>query len=77
MALTRTFQIRERKTLQVRADAFNLPNTLNPSVPGTGSPIVTTTNSGTFNQILSDISGTSGLAAGDYRIIQLALKLVF
>jgi hypothetical protein len=77
MALTRTFQIRERKTLQVRADAFNLPNTLNPSVPGTGSPIVTATNSGTFNQILSDISGTSGLAAGDYRIIQLALKLVF
>ena len=71
------FQIREKKTLQVRADAFNLPNTLNPAVPGTGNPIVTATNSGTYNQIQNDISGTSGLAAGDYRIIQFALKLVF
>ena len=77
MALTRTFQIREKQTLQVRADAFNLPNTLNPSVPGSGNPIVTATNSATYNQIQSDISGTSGLSAGDYRVIQLALKFVF
>jgi hypothetical protein len=38
---------------------------------------VSTLNSGAFGQIQSDISGTSGLSAGDPRIIQLALKFVF
>ena len=71
MALTRTFPIREKQTLQFRAEAFNLPNHFNPSVP------VATTNSGAFGQIQSDISGTNGLTAGDPRIIQLALKYVF
>ena len=71
MALSRTFAIRERKTIQVRAESFNLPNHLNPSVP-TGS-----LSSSTFGQILSDISGNNGLDAGDPRIIQLAMKFVF
>jgi hypothetical protein len=71
MSLTRTFAIREKQNLQVRADAFNLPNHLNPGVP------IATTNSGSFGQIQSDISGTSGLTAGDPRIIQLALKYTF
>jgi len=30
-----------------------------------------------FGQITNDISGTNGLTAGDYRVIQLALKLLF
>jgi len=34
-------------------------------------------NSGAFGQIQSDISGTSGLTAGDPRILQFALKFAF
>jgi hypothetical protein len=71
MALSRTFAVREGKTIQVRAESFNLPNHLNPSVP-TGS-----LSSSTFGQILSDISGNNGLDAGDPRIIQFAMKFVF
>jgi Carboxypeptidase regulatory-like domain len=79
LALTRAFAIREKQSLLLRAEFFNLPNHLNPSVPGTssGGVITTSTNSGSFSQIQSDISGTNGLTAGDPRIIQLALKYVF
>jgi hypothetical protein len=72
MALTRTFAIRERKTLQFRAEAFNLPNHVNLSIPTS-----TTNSGGAFGTITSDISGTQGLTAGDPRIIQMALKFVF
>ena len=71
LAVSRTFRISERQNFQLRGEAFNLPNHLNPSTP------VSTLNSGNFGQILSDISGTSGLSAGDYRVIQFALKYVF
>jgi hypothetical protein len=71
MALSRTFAIREGKTLQLRVEAFNLPNHLNPSTP------VATLNSGSFGQIQSDISGTSGLTAGDSRVLQFASKWIF
>ena len=71
MALSRTFKVRESQSVQVRAESFNLPNHMNPSVP------VAATNSGAFGQIQNDISGTSGLTAGDQRIIQFALKYVF
>ena len=71
MGISRTFAIGEKKTLQLRGEAFNLPNHLNPSTP------VATLNSGSFGKIQSDISGTSGLSAGDPRIIQIALKLIF
>jgi hypothetical protein len=71
MALSRNFSVREHQSVQLRAEAFNLPNHLNPNTP------VATLNSGTFGQIQSDISGTSGLSAGDYRVIQFALKYVF
>ena len=62
MGLTRAFQIRERQSLEFRAEAFNVPNLVN-----LGLPTVTLT-SGSFGQILS---------AGDPRILQLALKYVF
>jgi hypothetical protein len=70
------FAISERTRIQFRGEAFNLPNHLNPAVPG-ATPGTVTTNAGNFGQILSDISGTSGLSAGDPRIIQFALKFVF
>jgi hypothetical protein len=83
LALSRNFPIREHQTLQVRAEAFNLPNHLNPFTPGIG-PINTTLfggqqnlNAPNFGQITSDISGNGGLLNGDYRVIQLAMKFVF
>ncbi|PWU09459.1 MAG: TonB-dependent receptor [Terriglobia bacterium] len=81
MALSRTFPIMERRSVQVRAEAFNLPNHLNPSVPGGAAAGANATsaalNAGSFGQITGDISGTSGLSAGDYRVVQVALKFVF
>jgi hypothetical protein len=71
LAVSRTFVLSERYALQLRGEAFNLPNTLNPAVP------VSALNSSSFGQIQSDISGTSGLASGDQRILQLAMKFVF
>ena len=66
---------------RLRADAFNLPNHLNPSVPGGATAGANASsaalNAGSFGQITGDISGTSGLTSGDYRIVQVALKFVF
>jgi hypothetical protein len=83
LALSRNFPIREHQTLQVRAEAFNLPNHLNPFTPGI-LPINTTLfggqqnlNASNFGQITSDISGNNGLTLGDYRVIQLAMKFIF
>jgi hypothetical protein len=44
MALSRTFPLGEKRTIQLRADAFNLPNHLNAFTPG-GSPTTTKANS--------------------------------
>jgi hypothetical protein len=70
MSVTRDFHIREKQTLQFRAEFFNVINTLNPSNP------VLTLNSGNFGQITSDVNGSQG-TTGDPRIIQLALKYLF
>jgi hypothetical protein len=78
MAVSRTFPIREKQSIQLRAEAFNLPNHLNLSgLQGNTNGIAASLNSGAFGQITQDISGTSGLSSGDYRVIQLALKFVF
>jgi hypothetical protein len=81
MAVSRTFAIRERQSFQVRAEAFNLPNHVNLATPGAGGPggigRAVPLNSSNFGQITSDISGNSGLQSGDYRIVQLAFKLIF
>ena len=71
MGLARNFKYRERYQLQLRGEAFNLPNHLNAGVP------VSSLNASNFGQILSDISGNNGQSAGNQRIIQLALKLQF
>jgi hypothetical protein len=83
LALSRNFPITEHKTLQVRAEAFNLPNHLNPFTPGIAA--INTTlfggqqnlNASNFGQITSDISGNNGLTSGDYRVIQIAMKFMF
>jgi hypothetical protein len=62
MGLTRAFQIREGQSLEFRAEAFNLPNHLNPL-----DPTLVLTNSN-FGKIQS---------AADPRIMQLALKYIF
>jgi hypothetical protein len=70
-ALSRSFAIREGKSIQLRAEAFNVLNHPSFSTP------VATLNSGSFGKIQSDISGTSGLSAGNPRILQFAVKYVF
>ncbi len=62
MGVTRTFPITEGHTLQFRAEAFNLPNHMNPNDPNNAL------NNTNFGKILS---------ARDPRIIQLALKYIF
>ena len=62
MALSRTFRIAENRTLQLRAEAFNILNHANFNAP------VSVLNSGAFGQIQS---------AADPRILQFALKFVF
>ena len=62
MGLTRTFNVRENQSVEFRAEAFNLPNHLNPENP------VTALNNAEFGRITS---------AQDPRIVQLALKYVF
>jgi hypothetical protein len=82
MAVSRTFTIRERQSVQLRAEAFNLPNHLNPFTPGVGPNAGqrsgnVSLNAPNFGQITNDISGNNGLTNGDYRVIQLALKFMF
>jgi hypothetical protein len=80
LAVTRTFRIGEGNSLQLRAEAFNLPNHLNPANPGVctnGTCVAALNQNSSFGKIQSDISGTSGLSAGDARVMQFALKFVF
>ncbi len=62
IGLTRTFRLREKQSLEFRAEAFNAPNHVNPLNP------VTSLSDPSFGRILS---------AADPRIMQMALKFVF
>ena len=73
MSLSREFSIREGYRFEVRADAFNLPNSFRagispPSLAAGASGVNTTFGSPTFGQITSAL---------DPRIIQLAMKFSF
>jgi hypothetical protein len=68
--LTRIFRIRERQTIEFRAEANNVLNRLNPANP------VLNMNANNFGQITNDINYTVG-QTGDPRLLQFALKFVF
>jgi hypothetical protein len=77
MAISRTFGLGEKRTLQLRGEAFNLPNHMNPLI----IPANLSVNSAQFGRVQADQSGITsqvgGVTSGDYRVIQLALKLAF
>jgi hypothetical protein len=62
MALSRAFRVRETQRVEVRAEAFNVTNSLRPGDPGTNL------NVNTFGRITT---------SRDPRIMQFALKYVF
>ena len=62
LSLVRTFKIRERQSIEFRAEAFNAPNHVNPGNPSTS---------------LSDSNFGRILSATDPRIMQMAMKFVF
>ena len=62
MGVTRKFQVRERQTLEFRAEAFNMPNHVNPGLPDV------IFSSATFGKILT---------AGEPRVMQMAFKYLF
>ena len=74
MGLTRSFAIKEKQSLQLRAEAFNVANHANYCAPPFQGIVPAITcpdnnfNSPTFGKILS---------ASDGRIMQMALKYVF
>src|SRR6516164_879184 len=51
MALSRTFKIRERTAFQIRGEAFNLPNHLNPGNPTTAGTSYAPLNSALYGLI--------------------------
>ncbi len=69
MALVREFPVRERMTVEFRAEYFNLFNHTN-----FGDP--TTTLGGTFGEV-TGTTPQNGAAANDPRIAQFSLKLLF
>ena len=77
MSLSRAFQLRERVRMDIRGDAFNLPNSMrpggtNPSAGTFASP-VNVTGAGAFG------TSTFGTITSSYdpRILQFSLKFVF
>jgi len=73
MGLVRIFRVREKQSVEFRTEAFNVANHVNAcsSISGQqGSPVCMNTN-------LSDATFGKILAAGDPRIMQMALKFVF
>jgi len=73
MAISRLFQVREGKNIEIRAEAFNVTNSLRRDPLFTGNPLYDPTTFYTFN------SNTFGQVknAMDPRIMQFALKYVF
>jgi hypothetical protein len=71
VSVSRRFRLMEHHTIEFRADVFNVPNTVNFSIP-----VTTPLTSSNFGKITSDFTAP-GSASGDPRIIQLSLKYAF
>lgn len=73
-AIVREFPVRETIRMELRAEAFNVTNSVRLGAPNT-------TLSGTYGQITSDQPTTgagTGISGGSgARIMQFAVKLVF
>ena len=63
-SVSRLFQVREGQKLEVRAEAFNVTNTLRRANPG-----VSLANANTFGRVLNSVNGP--------RIMQFAVKYIF
>jgi hypothetical protein len=80
VGVTRIFKIRERMSLQFRAEAFNIPNHVNYGPPNGLSGNGTATSTAGFitpTAALNNPLFGKILSADDPRILQGALKLVF
>ena len=75
LAISRTFAIHERYKLDIRGEAFNIPNSMRAGCP-TGSATCTGTN---FVGSVLATTATFGrvTAALDPRIVQLSMKFIF
>jgi hypothetical protein len=73
MSISRTFKLREYLRMDIRGDAFNLPNSMRPGGANQGAGSVTTPVNSTFG------SGTFGTITNSYdpRILQMSAKFVF
>jgi hypothetical protein len=82
-ALIRDFRVTEKQTVQFRAEAFNVTNSVRfyipPNVGGAGADPDTTVGGPNFGHILAAASttGSSALSGSGGRVIQFALKYVF
>ena len=75
VALSRSFRIQERYSLQVRGEAFNVLNHTN--FVGSISPAGTVTGYTTLDTNLSSSTFGRSRAAFDPRILQVAMKFYF
>jgi hypothetical protein len=76
-ALSRVFHLQERKTLEIRAEAYNLPNFFqrgNPNSSGPGQGL-STPSFGQITQVYNTNYALSG--GGGPRVLQFAAKFVF
>ncbi|HYR43829.1 MAG TPA: hypothetical protein VER98_12445, partial [Terriglobia bacterium] len=81
-AVSRQFQVREKQSIEIRAEAFNVTNSLRPGNPG-----IFLSNPNTFGKILCSAASAAATgcaaanatpsASGGPRIVQFALKYVF
>ena len=71
-AVSRQFGIREGQHLEIRAEAFNVTNSVRFNNPG-----LSLSNAATFGRIISSAGGLNGNTGGGARVMQFALKYVF
>jgi hypothetical protein len=76
--VSRAFKIREGQQIEIRAEAFNVTNSVRFYIAPSGDNAMNL-NSGTFGQIFTAASttGSAQPTGSGGRIMQLALKYVF